>query len=146
MATASFMDGARTETLARALDLIEVDSSSAATNFLLDVLFNNAAGDNPQQRVVREFIRRSADGPQIAGFMRVQTNVDVSEDARRIQIPTLVLHAREDATVTLEAGREMAALIPGAIFEVVPGNHMVGTGNSVETRKRILDFLAPAAK
>ena len=40
-------------------------------------------------------------------------------------MPTLVLHARDDARVPFEAGRRMAAGIPGARFVALPGrNHL----------------------
>ena len=40
-------------------------------------------------------------------------------------VPTLVLHAREDARVPFEAGRRMAAGIPGARFVALQGrNHL----------------------
>ncbi|MFL5731792.1 MAG: alpha/beta fold hydrolase, partial [Chloroflexia bacterium] len=41
---------------------------------------------------------------------------DLSEDAVQISVPTLVLHARQDAIVPFEEGRLLAALIPGARF------------------------------
>lgn len=42
--------------------------------------------------------------------------VDVSDLACRLQVPTLVLHARGDARVPFDEGRQLAALIPGARF------------------------------
>jgi len=42
-----------------------------------------------------------------------------------VTVPTLVLHAREDARVPFEAGRRMAAGIPGARFVALQGrNHL----------------------
>jgi pimeloyl-ACP methyl ester carboxylesterase len=41
---------------------------------------------------------------------------DLSDLARQVAVPTLVLHAREDAVVPFEEGRRLAALIPGARF------------------------------
>ena len=41
-------------------------------------------------------------------------------------MPTLVLHARDDATIPLEASRRMAASIPGARFVLLESrNHML---------------------
>ncbi len=42
--------------------------------------------------------------------------IDVSDDASRVQCPTLVLHARGDARAPFVEGRHMASLIPGAEF------------------------------
>jgi pimeloyl-ACP methyl ester carboxylesterase len=42
-----------------------------------------------------------------------------------VSVPTLVLHAREDGRVPFEAGRRMAAGIPGARFVPLQGrNHL----------------------
>ena len=46
-----------------------------------------------------------------------------------MRAPTLVLHAREDAAVPIAAGRELAALIPGAEFvELDSKNHILLEG------------------
>lgn len=42
--------------------------------------------------------------------------IDVSELARSLSVPTLILHARGDAAVPFDEGRLLAALIPGARF------------------------------
>ena len=42
--------------------------------------------------------------------------IDVSEEAASLDVPTLVLHPRQDAMVSFETGRRMAALIPRARF------------------------------
>lgn len=56
-------------------------------------------------------------------------NVDVSELAHRITVPTLVLHCEGDQICPLDEGRRMAALIPGARFVTLEGNnHAVTEG------------------
>lgn len=67
--------------------------------------------------------------------------IDTSAQARQISIPTLVIHARNDPAVRIEAGRTLAALIPNVRFEVVEGGHLDGVGNTPEVRARILSFL-----
>jgi DNA-binding NarL/FixJ family response regulator len=42
--------------------------------------------------------------------------MDVIDLARRLTVPTLVMHARGDARVPFDEGRRLAALIPGARF------------------------------
>ena len=52
--------------------------------------------------------------------------IDVREDAARIPAPTLVLHARGDAMVPFEIGRQLAAHIPGARFVPLESrNHLL---------------------
>jgi class 3 adenylate cyclase/pimeloyl-ACP methyl ester carboxylesterase len=50
---------------------------------------------------------------------------DVTALLPRVSVPTLVMHAREDGRVPFEAGRRMAAGIPGARFVALTGrNHL----------------------
>jgi class 3 adenylate cyclase/pimeloyl-ACP methyl ester carboxylesterase len=50
---------------------------------------------------------------------------DVAGLLPRVSVPTLVMHAREDARVPFDAGRRMAAGIPGARFVTLHGrNHL----------------------
>jgi len=50
---------------------------------------------------------------------------DVTDLLPRVSVPTLVMHARDDARVPFEAGRRMAAGIPGARFVPLQGrNHL----------------------
>jgi len=53
---------------------------------------------------------------------RALTATDLRGDCARINIPTLVVHGDADQSAPLEmTGRRVAALIPGARLEVVPG-------------------------
>jgi class 3 adenylate cyclase/pimeloyl-ACP methyl ester carboxylesterase len=58
-------------------------------------------------------------------FFETTRNLDVSDLLARISVPTLVMHKRDDQVQPFEAGRELAAGIPGARFVALPGqNHM----------------------
>ncbi len=123
----------------RALPLFETDwQTPAVTNIMVDWIAPTAG--EVQRRVLGEFLRRSGSGAAIAGFFRALADIDVSEQARHITVPTLVIHARDDQTVPLEAGRALAALIPNVRFEVVEGGHLEGTGGTPEVRARIIKF------
>ena len=50
---------------------------------------------------------------------------DVTALLPRVSVPTLVMHARDDARVPFEAGRRMAAGIPGARFLALTGRNHV---------------------
>jgi class 3 adenylate cyclase/pimeloyl-ACP methyl ester carboxylesterase len=135
----------------RALPLFETDwQVPAVTGIMVEWVAPTA--DSVQQRVLGEFFRRSGSGPAIAGFFRALAEIDVSEQARRIAVPTLVVHGRDDQPVPIEAGRALAALIPDVRFEVVEGGHLEGTGGTPDVRARIIKFFdeessgaAPAA-
>jgi pimeloyl-ACP methyl ester carboxylesterase len=50
---------------------------------------------------------------------------DVRDSLAKITAPTLVMHVRDDLICPIEAGRQMAAGIPGARFIALPGkNHL----------------------
>ena len=144
MASSGYIDAQRRARFLRVLDLVETDwQSPPVSNLFVEILFPGNQ-DDVSQRIFSEFLRRAADGPQVAGFMRAQLDTDVTEQARQVSVPTLVIHARDDSTVNLEAGRELASLVPGARFEIIDGNHREGTGNAVASRRRILEFLSEA--
>jgi pimeloyl-ACP methyl ester carboxylesterase len=60
-----------------------------------------------------------------ARIFEANGDTDVTALLPRVSVPTLVLHAREDGRVPFEAGRRMAAGIPGARFVPLQGrNHL----------------------
>ena len=53
-------------------------------------------------------------------------NIDVSASVPEVPVPTLVLHARDDAMVAFEEGRQLAATIPNAHFVPLESkNHLL---------------------
>jgi pimeloyl-ACP methyl ester carboxylesterase/DNA-binding CsgD family transcriptional regulator len=58
----------------------------------------------------------SASAEIAARTLEAFQQVDVSELARRVNVPALVLHARGDAAVPFDEGRRLAALLPNARF------------------------------
>jgi len=62
-------------------------------------------------------LQRRTTSPENAGrFLRTVALIDITEAAKRVTAPTLVLHARHDLMPPLEQGRQLAALIPGSRF------------------------------
>jgi pimeloyl-ACP methyl ester carboxylesterase len=60
-----------------------------------------------------------------ARMVEANGDTDVTALLPRVTAPTLVMHAREDGRVPFEAGRRMAAGIPGARFVPLQGrNHL----------------------
>ena len=56
---------------------------------------------------------------------QVNAKLDVSELAKQVRVPTLVLHCEGDRVSPLEEGRHMARNIPGASFVKLPGNNHI---------------------
>jgi pimeloyl-ACP methyl ester carboxylesterase/DNA-binding CsgD family transcriptional regulator len=63
-----------------------------------------------------ELERLTASADNAARILEAFHDMDVTDIARQLQVPTLVLHARGDARVPFDEGRRLAALIPGARF------------------------------
>jgi pimeloyl-ACP methyl ester carboxylesterase/DNA-binding CsgD family transcriptional regulator len=62
-------------------------------------------------------LQRITTSPETAArLLKEFQAIDVSENARRVACPTLVMHSRGDARVPFEEGRLLAGLIPGAEF------------------------------
>jgi class 3 adenylate cyclase/pimeloyl-ACP methyl ester carboxylesterase len=60
-----------------------------------------------------------------ARYFDVCGDFDITDILSKVKAPTLVMHVRDDLISPLEAGRQLAAGIPGARFIVLPGrNHL----------------------
>ena len=72
-----------------------------------------------------ELERISVTGDVAARIVEAVSETDITTLLPQVNVPTLVLHARDDARVPFEAGRRMAAGIPGARFVALDGrNHL----------------------
>ncbi|QNN52375.1 alpha/beta fold hydrolase [Nocardioides mesophilus] len=84
----------------------------------------DAAAD--ELRWFDELAEWSASAAGAVRHMRVRYALDVTEAARSVVAPTLVLHARRDGVVPFDLGRELAALIPRARFVPLESrNHLL---------------------
>lgn len=75
---------------------------------------------------MRAFVERNVDRryyPQGASrhYLAVLASGDRVELLKTITVPTLVLHGEGDPLIPVEAGRDVAALVPGARIETFPG-------------------------
>ena len=72
-----------------------------------------------------ELQRMTVSADMAARIREANGETDVTALLPRVSVPTLVLHTRDDAQISFEAGRRMAAGIPGARFVALPGrNHL----------------------
>jgi pimeloyl-ACP methyl ester carboxylesterase/DNA-binding winged helix-turn-helix (wHTH) protein len=142
VASYHWMQGEERDSYAQMLDLFEFAwQRPEVANLFADTLLAPDGGVL-DRRFLGEMIRRAGNGRAYARFLRGGLEIDVRHDAQRISVPTLVIHGRDDIAVPLEAGRELAALIPGARFEVVEGGHMASSASTASVRRRALEFLA----
>jgi pimeloyl-ACP methyl ester carboxylesterase/DNA-binding CsgD family transcriptional regulator len=86
--------------------------------------------------------REAADAETAARLLEGIFRIDVTADLARITCPVLVLHREGERAIPFSAGRELAALLPGAKFEPLPGSaHMPYMGDSESVTRAILDFV-----
>ncbi|WP_211229586.1 alpha/beta fold hydrolase [Nakamurella lactea] len=70
--------------------------------------------------------RATTSTANIARFLDAFARIDVSDIARNVACPTLILHARRDRRVPMAQALELAALIPGSELRLLDtGNHIV---------------------
>jgi pimeloyl-ACP methyl ester carboxylesterase/DNA-binding CsgD family transcriptional regulator len=73
-------------------------------------------GTRDQHQWFNDLERTTASPESAAAILEMLYQIDVTEDAQRISVPTLILHSRGDERVPFEEGRQLAALIPSARF------------------------------
>jgi pimeloyl-ACP methyl ester carboxylesterase len=83
-------------------------------------------GTKEQTDWFNELQRISTSPDDAVRNLKAQSNIDVTALLGEVRAPTLVMHARDDARVPFEAGRRLAAGIPGAKFVPLQGrNHLI---------------------
>lgn len=79
-----------------------------------------------QMQWFNELQRRTTSPENAARLRLAMGDIDVMALLPKVSVPTLVLHAREDAVAPFDGGRKMAAMIPGARFVPLEGaNHLL---------------------
>jgi pimeloyl-ACP methyl ester carboxylesterase len=79
----------------------------------------------------------------IAAIISAIEGLDLTPDLPRIQCPALVLAGEEDQMFPLASARALAAGIPGARFEAVPGgSHAIVIEKPAEVARVLLGFLS----
>ena len=60
----------------------------------------------------------------------MNARIDVTELAKQVRVPTLVLHCTGERVSPIEEGRRIAKFIPDASFIEMPGNNHVLLGGT----------------
>lgn len=109
------------------------------SQFIPDATKEQAAWFNEQERM-------SATPASAIRIIKSWSQIDVSDLARKVKCPTLVLHVRNDVRMPFDEGRFIASLIPGARFVPIEGrNHFLlkGEPGFAQMFGAIHDFLHP---
>ena len=81
--------------------------------------------------------RRTTSPESAARYFETVGDIDVTNLLPRVSVPTLVMHVRDDLMNPFDAGRALAAGIPGARFLALQGqNHMLLPGEPAAVRFR----------
>jgi class 3 adenylate cyclase/pimeloyl-ACP methyl ester carboxylesterase len=83
-------------------------------------------GATHEQADIFNELQRKTTSPECAArYFDAVNDFDILELLPRVKAQTLIMHVRDDAMVPFEAGRQLAAGIPGAHFIALPGrNHL----------------------
>lgn len=88
------------------------------------------------------YLRMGASPGAAIALTKMNAEIDVRQVLGSVRVPTLVLHRTGDQTLTVEEGRFVASLIPGARFLELPGcDHLPFVGNQDEVLDPIEDFV-----
>jgi pimeloyl-ACP methyl ester carboxylesterase len=79
--------------------------------------------------------RRTTTGECAARHFEASGNIDVVGLLPQVKVPTLIMHARGDAQVPMEVGRQLAAGIRGAKFVVLQSNNHILLEQDSATRR-----------
>lgn len=83
-------------------------------------------GSEAQRSWMDDLCRRTTSPANAAELMRSRGQVDVSDALTRVQVPTLVVHAKNDEVVGFGEGLKIASGIPGAEFvQLDSRNHIL---------------------
>jgi non-heme chloroperoxidase len=107
-------------------------------------------GYNRPEAKVSEGVRQHFWLQGMAGSIKGQydcihefSEVDYTEDLRRIRVPTLVIHGDDDQIVPIEAsGKRSAELVPGARLKIYAGApHGLPVVCADQLNRDLLDFI-----
>jgi pimeloyl-ACP methyl ester carboxylesterase/DNA-binding CsgD family transcriptional regulator len=91
------------------------------------------APDSPAEREAFGAYQRAAStAATAADLLQLTYDFDVRDVLPQVDVPTLVLHRTGDRAVPLRAGRNVAALVPGAVLATVDGDAHLPWHGSVE--------------
>lgn len=138
--------GREARTLSQMIEVGWAKRNGAFREVFAKLLMPNA--DRAALQAMDELQRRSASACNARLLWDAFHRFDIREAATAIAAPTLVFHARGDAMVPFEAGRQLASMIPNARFvPLESSDHILGPETEAWTTfcRELDEFLAPEA-
>jgi len=109
----------------------------------LPIFAPSLAHDPVLQRWGARWERLSVSPGSLLSLIDAMQEIDTTEDARKIRVPTLVIHRTGDRTIPREAGRSLAKLIPGAKYREHEGiDHAPMVGDGQRIVNEVFEFVA----
>jgi class 3 adenylate cyclase/dienelactone hydrolase len=100
------------------------------------------SNDPEQVTYFTELQRAAASREEAARMLEENVSIDISEEASRLQCPTLIIHREGDLVAPVDAGRKLAALVPDVSFVQLTGNdHIPWWGDSEAILRAVGSFL-----
>jgi pimeloyl-ACP methyl ester carboxylesterase/DNA-binding winged helix-turn-helix (wHTH) protein/class 3 adenylate cyclase len=102
----------------------------------------SVAGDRAFRDWWATYLRMGASPAAAVALTRMNAQIDVRHVLPTIKVPTLVMHRTGDRCLSVEEGRYVASLIPGAHFVELPGDdHLPFVGDQDGLLNQIEQFL-----
>lgn len=108
-------------------EMTEREGMAGMLDSTLQRWFTAQAREQPDQPAVTYATERllSDDAEMFAAAWRAIGAVDNAARIHLVAAPTTVLHAEQDASVSLERNQKMHHSIPGSRLKIIPGPHMM---------------------
>jgi class 3 adenylate cyclase len=121
---------------------IEQMEESWGTGVSLPAFAPSKVSDERFKRWWSRFERLGASPSAVIALMQMNSEIDVRHVLPAIRVPTLVLHRADDSRVSVDAGRYLAANIPGARYVELAGcDHLAWAGDVDQLADEIEEFL-----
>jgi pimeloyl-ACP methyl ester carboxylesterase len=112
---------------------------------MVELFAPSFAGDQEAIEYTARLERSAASPSMVQQIFEMFLDIDVRAVLPTIHVPTLVLHRHGDRVVNRRAGEALAAAIPDARFEVLPGiDHLPWAGDTEALLGEIEEFLTGA--
>jgi class 3 adenylate cyclase len=108
----------------------------------LELFAPSMIGDERYEEWFARLERLSVSPGAAITLARMNRQIDVRQLLSAIQVPTLVLHRKDDRVVSVEEGRYLAERIPGAKYVELKGaDHWPWNGDADAIIEEVLEFL-----
>ncbi|WP_187143070.1 alpha/beta fold hydrolase [Terriglobus albidus] len=129
---------------------LKKDRSQFYQDFALPFYGANRPGANVSQGTLDQFWLWSMQGglKNIYDCIKAFSETDFTEDLKKFDVPTLIIHGEDDQIVPInDTGRKSAKLIKGAKEIYYPGlPHGLTATNAEQVNTDLLEFLKPVRK